>query len=204
VGKEIGLRSEAMESLQSSLALWSLQSQSEIVYNADSDIGSTSPNGASSRQGIELNQHWTPSKSFIFDVDASWVRAHFSKMNDNGEVGNLIPNAVGKVFNSRVTWHENEIWSLGLEWRYIGSYPLSQDGSLVAPASTIFNARYRRKISSDVDISLDILNALNRRYFDIAYQQDFQACTQCAYNPNGETVHPGEPRQFRLTLRWSY
>ncbi|MEJ1958566.1 MAG: TonB-dependent receptor [Nitrosomonadales bacterium] len=48
LGKEFGLRTEAIQGLQSSLALWSLDSDSEIVYSADSAIGSTTPNGAAS------------------------------------------------------------------------------------------------------------------------------------------------------------
>ncbi|MFZ6724179.1 TonB-dependent receptor [Undibacterium sp. MH2W] len=55
IGKEIGLRTEIIPGLQSSLALWSLNSESELTYNQDSAIGSTSPNGASKRYGIEWN-----------------------------------------------------------------------------------------------------------------------------------------------------
>jgi outer membrane receptor protein involved in Fe transport len=60
-GAELGLRTEITPGLQSSLALWWLNSDSEIVYSADSAIGSTSANGASKRYGLEWNttSSWT-------------------------------------------------------------------------------------------------------------------------------------------------
>jgi len=84
IGKEIGLRTEWISGLQSSLALWSLDSDSELVYNADSTLGSSSPNGASKRTGFEWNNHWSPNRWFLFDADLAWTHARYAQMNDNG------------------------------------------------------------------------------------------------------------------------
>ena len=203
-GKEIGFRSEAIPNLQTSASLWTLHSNSEITFSADSGIGSTSPNGASDRLGLELNNHWTPNKWLLVDADASWIKARYTKMNDNGDVGNQIPNAVSKVFNGRLTFRPSQTWSVGLELRYIGAYPLSQDGSMRAPASTLVNVRYKYQISQNAEMSFDVLNFFNRHYYDIAYQQDYQSSAVSTYNPSGETVHPGEPRQLRGSLKLSF
>lgn len=69
-GKEIGLRTEIVPGLQSSLSFWTLSSASEIIYSADSSIGSTEANGASKRRGIEWNNHWTVAP-WLF-LDATW------------------------------------------------------------------------------------------------------------------------------------
>lgn len=204
LGKEIGMRSEAIQDLQTSLSLWSLHSNSEIIYSADSSIGSTTPNGPSDRVGVEWNNRWSPNKWLSLDLDTSWIKAKYTYMNDNGQMGNDIPNAVNRVINARVTIHQGKLWSAGLEMRFIGAYPLSQDGSMIAPSSFIVNARYRQSLNDRMDVSLDVLNLLNRRYYDIAYQQDYQTCATCAYTANGQTVHPGEPRQTRVTLRYFY
>jgi TonB-dependent Receptor Plug Domain len=204
LGKEVGVRSEAIQDVQTSLSLWSLHSNSEIVYSADSAIGSTSPNGPSDRVGLEWNNRWSASKWLLLDMDASWIHARYTVMNDNGQLGNDIPNAVGRVVNARATIHQGKRWSAGIEMRYIGAYPLSQDGSMMAPSSFIVNARYRQSLSDRTDVSLDALNLFNRRYNDIAYQQDYQTCSTCTYTANGQTVHPGEPRQVRITLRYFY
>jgi hypothetical protein len=49
-------------------------------------------------------------------------------------------------------------------------------------------------------LSLDVLNPFDRRYYDIAYQQDYRVSPTSAPVPSGITVHPGEPREFRVTM----
>ena len=204
LGKEIGLRTEAFRGLQSSLALWSLHSNSELTYNADSDIGSTTPNGASERYGVEWNNHMIANRWLLLDADLAWTHARYATMNDNGALGNLIPNAVSKVGILRATIHDLGPWAAGIETRYIGPYPLSQDGMQMAPSAIVTNLRLLRNITPDMDLALDVLNVFNRQYYDIAYAQDYQISAGGTYvsdSVNGGTVHPGEPREFRLTLR---
>ena len=57
-GAELGLRSEWLPGLQSSLALWRLDFDSELVYVGDS--GTTEPNRPSRRHGVEWNNRWIP------------------------------------------------------------------------------------------------------------------------------------------------
>jgi len=197
-GKEIGVRTEVIDSLQSSIVLWSLNSDSEIVYSADD--GSTQANGASKRYGLEWNNHWAASRRLLFDADLAWTRARYADANANGQAGNLIPNAVGKVALIRAAFHEMGPWSVGVETRYIGPHPLTQDGSLQAPSAIVTNLRAQRQLSPTLALSLDALNLFNREYFDIAYGQDYRVSPSSPVVPSGITVHPGEPREFRLTL----
>ena len=199
-GKEIGVRTEIIEGLQSSIALWSLDSDSEIVYAADSAIGSTEPNGASKRTGVEWNNHWIANHWLLLDADLAWTRARYANMNDNGSAGDLIPNAVNKIALLRAAIHDVGPWLAGIETRYIGQYPLAQDGSLIAPSAIVTNVRVRREISPSMTISADVLNVFDRQYYDIAYQQDYQVSPASPVVPSGITVHPGEPRQLRVTL----
>ena len=203
-GKEIGLRTEIVPGLQSSLSFWTLSSASEIIYSADSSIGSTEANGASKRRGIEWNNHWTVAPWLFLDADLAWTHARYADANANGDTGNLIPNAVSKVGMFRATIHRLGPWSAGLETRYIGSYPLSQDGSLRAPAAIVTNLRVQRELSPRVTLSAEVLNLFNRRYYDIAYQQDYQVSPNSPVVPSGVTVHPGEPRQFRVALKVAF
>ena len=203
-GKEIGLRTEVIQNLQSSIAFWTLDSDSEIVYNADSDIGSSSPNAASKRYGVEWDNHWITNDQLFIDADLAWTHARYAIKNANGETGDLIPNAVGKVALLRATCHNFYGWSAGLETRFVGPSPLTQDGSLMAPSSLVTNLRLNHSISNKVTASIDILNLFNTKYYDIAYQQDYQISPTSPVVPNGVTVHPGEPLQFRVTLKFNY
>ena len=49
--------------------------------------------------------------------------------------------------------------------------------------------------------SRDVLNVFDRKYYDIAYEQDYRLSPTAPIVPAGITGHPGEPRQVRLTLR---
>jgi outer membrane receptor protein involved in Fe transport len=200
-GKELGVRTEAIHGLQSSLALWSLNSDSELVYNADSGIGTTSPNGASKRNGVEWNNHLVLARHFLFDADLAWTRARYASGNENGRSGDFIPNAVSKVALLRGTAQHLGRWSAGLETRFIGAYPLSQDGSLTTPSAVVTHVRLQCDLSPTFGLSLDLLNVFDRAFWDVAYDQDYRVSPGSRVVPDGITVHPGEPRQVRLTLR---
>jgi hypothetical protein len=201
-GKEVGLRTGLIPRLQSSLALWGLNSDSELVYNADSDIGSTSPNGASQRHGVEWDNHLVVNRWMLLDGNLAWVHARYASAN--AQPGDQIPNAVGKVALFAATVNGYDGWSGGIETRYIGPYPLSQDGSLVAPSAVITNLRAQRVLTQSASLTMDVLNLFSRDYYDIAYAQDYQVSATSPVVPDGITVHPGEPRQLRVSLSVRY
>jgi len=199
-GKEIGVRTAIIPGLQSSLALWSLNSQSELVYNADSDIGSTSPDAASKRYGIEWNNHFVSIPHLLLDLDLAYTHARYAQDNQNGQLGDDIPNAVAAVASFRATLMNFGPWSAGIETRYIGAYPLSQDGSLRNPGAAVTNVRFQRQLTKRTAIIVDGLNLFDKQYYDIAYEQDYRVTPTSPIVPNGVTVHPGEPRAVRVTL----
>jgi outer membrane receptor protein involved in Fe transport len=204
IGQEIGLRTEVIPGLQSSLALWSLNSESELTYTADSSIGSSEANGASRRYGVEWNNHWIAKPWLLFDADLAWTHARYAEKNANGDIGNLIPNAASKVALLRATLRNRGAWSASLETRYIGGYPLTQDGSQKAPSAIVTNLRVQYDVNPKATVTVDALNLLNRKYYDIAYAQDYRATPTGPDVPNGVTVHPGEPREIRLSLNYKF
>jgi len=201
-GKEIGLRTELIPGLQSSVALWSLNSDSELTYNQDSTIGSTSPNGASKRYGIEWNNHMALNQWLLLDIDLAWTRARYAQMNDNDAFGNQIPNAVGRVGSLGLTATHLGPWSGSVNMRYTGPYPLSQDGALVGPSATVTNLQLQRQITPKLSLSFNVLNLFNRHYFDIAYEQNYRVTPTAPIVPSGISVHPGAPRELRVTLKY--
>lgn len=57
-GAELGLRSEALANVQSSLALWYLTLDSELAFVGDA--GTTEAGRPSRRYGVEWNTRWQP------------------------------------------------------------------------------------------------------------------------------------------------
>jgi outer membrane receptor for monomeric catechols len=198
-GSELGLRTEVVPGLQSSLALWKLDFASELTYSGDS--GTTSPNGPSRRYGIEWNNHWVPQPWLLFDLDLAWTHARFKDQEDDGiTVGSFVPNSVDRVFTGTVTLKDLGPWSVSLTERYIGSGALTSDNSVRSSSSLISNLRFSHKISANSTLSLDVLNLFDRKYNDIAYYYATQLAGE-AVPVNDKVVHPGEPRTARLTLR---
>jgi hypothetical protein len=154
-GSELGLRTEVVPGLQSSLALWKLDFASELTYAGDA--GTTSANGPSRRYGIEWNNHWVPQSWLLFDLDLAWTHARFRDQEDDGiTVGSFVPNSVDRVFTGTVTLKDLGPWSVSLTERYIGPGALTSDNSVRSSSSLISNLRVSRKLSANATLSLDV------------------------------------------------
>ena len=194
-GFEFGARTEWVPGLQSSLALWKLDFNSELVYVGDA--GATEPNRPSTRRGVEWNNRWIPLPWLLVDADLAWTHARFS---DDDPAGNRIPNAVDKVGSIAVTARDLGPWSASLQWRYLGSGALIEDNSVRSNPSITTNLRVSRKLWRDAELTLDVFNLFDREVNDIEYYYESQ--------PAGEAtpvvdrhVHPAEPRTVRVTLK---
>ena len=112
--------------------------------------------------------------------------------------------AVPEVALIRATAKDFGPWTAAVEERYIGSYPASQDGTITSPSSLVTNIRVQRQLSPSVKVSLDVLNAFDVKYFDIVYQQGYRTSPTAPAVPSGTSVHPGEPREFRVNLNVAF
>jgi uncharacterized protein affecting Mg2+/Co2+ transport len=196
-GTELGFRTEAIPGLQSSLALWGLKLDSELVYVGDA--GATEASRASSRRGVEFNNRYTPVQWLLIDADFAWSRGRF----DNGD---RIPNAVDRVASMAVTLRDLAHWTTSLQWRYLGSGPLVEDNSVRSRPSSTLNTRITRGLPGwgrQTDITLDIFNLTDRRVNDIQYFYESRLPGDPAPVADRH-VHPAEPRTFRLSLRWGF
>ncbi len=193
-GWELGLRTEAMPGLQSSLALWRLRSASELVYVGDA--GATEASGASTRRGIEFNNRWMPSRHWLIDADLAWTHARF----DNGD---RIPNAVDRVASVAATLKAWGPWSASLQWRHLGSGALVEDNSQRSRSASTLNLRASRDLRDGLGrpatLTMEVFNLTNRQVDDIQYFYESQLPGEAAPVAD-RVVHPAEPRSVRLTL----
>lgn len=194
-GYEVGARSEWIPGLQTSVALWRLDFDSELVYVGDD--GTTEPNRPSTRRGIELNNHYVPVSWLLIDADVAWTHARFSAYDP---VGDHIPNSVDQVASLGITFRDLGAWNAGLQWRYLGPGALIEDDSVRSHSSLTTNLRIGRKLGSRAELTLDVFNLLDRKVDDIEYYYASQLRGEPA-PVNDLHVHPGEPRSFRLTFR---
>ena len=198
-GHEIGLQSHLIANLQTSLAIWQLALDSELVYVGDA--GNTEAGRASRRTGIEWTQHWTPSSQFWLDGSLAWTRPRYV---DGALAGASIPNAVQKLAHLSLTWRHAAAWSGSLGVRYIGAAPLVEDNSVRSSSSVTANLRIQHTVSHDLDLALDVLNLTNRQNNDISYYYTSRLAGEPAAGVADVHVHPAEPRTLRLTARLRY
>ncbi len=190
-GFEVGARTEWLRGLQSSLALWQLRSDSELVYVGDA--GATEASAGSRRRGVEWNNRWVPVPWFLLDADFAWTHARF----DNGD---RIPNAVDRVASVAATVRDWGPWSASLQWRYLGSGALVEDNSVRSLPSLTTNLRVSRKLGRQAEVTLDVFNLTDRKVSDIQYFYASQLPGEAAA-VDDRHVHPAEPRTLRLSLR---
>ncbi|WP_079434773.1 TonB-dependent receptor [Zoogloea sp. LCSB751] len=196
-GYELGMRSAILPGLQTSLALWQLDIASELVFAGDA--GTTEPSFPSKRTGIEWASYWTPTAAIIVDADLALSRARYTRVDDSVP-GPYVPGAVQKVASLGASYDNGGPWSGGVRLRYFGPRPLIEDDSVRSKGSTLINLRASYRLDRRTRLSLDVLNALNRKVSDIDYYYASQLSGEAAPVSDIHT-HPAEPRSYRLSLR---
>ncbi len=190
-GGELGVRTEIVPGLQSSLALWQLRLGSELVFSGDA--GDTQASGASKRSGIEWSNHYVTTTWLLLDADLSMSRARFTN-------GDYVPGSVDKVASFGVTVIDYGPWSGQFQLRYFGPRPLIEDDSIRSKATTLAYARIGYKISPSVKVALDVFNLFDRKASDIDYFYASRLNGEPAGGFDDIHFHPVEPRSFRVTL----
>jgi outer membrane receptor protein involved in Fe transport len=198
-GQEIGVKSQIVPGLQTTVALWRLDFGSELVYVGDA--GNTEAGRPSRRTGVEWSSHWTPGEHFLMDANLAWTRPRYS---DNDPAGNDIPNAVQTVANLTFAFRNSGAWSGSLGIRYVGAAPLVEDNSVRSTANVLANLRVNRKISNDLDLALDVLNLTDRKNNDISYYYTSRVAGEPMRGVEGVHVHPADPRTVRVTARMRF
>ena len=198
-GGELGLRTELVPGLQTSLALWQLKLGSELVFSGDA--GDTEASGASKRYGIELNNHYIANRWLLLDGDIAVSRAHFDEdQGDAPNIGRNIPGSVNTVVSLGATVTELGPWFGQFQLRYFGPRPLIEDGSQRSKATTLAYLRVGYKITPDLKLALDVFNLFDRQASDIDYYYASRLPGEPGAGVNDVHFHPVEPRSFRLTL----
>jgi len=198
-GGEIGVRTRAVNHLQMSLALWMMQSDSELVFAGDT--GGTEPTGPTRRSGIEWANYWTPTPWFILDADVALSRARYTDPSSAG--GEYVPEAIEKTVSIGVAITDYDNYFGGLRLRYFGSRALIEDNSVRSQPSTLVNLKVGRHLSKNLDLSVDVYNLFDHNTYDIEYYYESKLATEST-SVMDRMVHPGEPRSGRLTLTYRY
>jgi hypothetical protein len=227
-GGEIGVRTAAVPHLQSTVSLWYLRSNSELMQ--DGDTGGTSASEQSSnRYGLEWANYYTPSEHLAVDFDIADSRAQFTQIDpddaaqsvvkaslsvngtpdgtvnwqESGPGGKLVPEAVKLVISSGATLHDLKGFSSSLRLRYFGPRSLTSDGLYQSNQTVLLNGEIGYQFFKKWHMTTEFLNMLNRKDADIDYAYVYQI-TPTAAPTFGRVDHPTEPFLVRFALGRSF
>lgn len=198
-GSEVGMRTEIIPHLQSALAIWQLDLDSELLYVGDA--GETEPTRASKRKGIEWSNHYIANDWLLLDADVALSQARFTK---NDGAGRHIPGALGRVISLGATLHHLGPWSGVFQLRHFGPRPLIEDNSVRSNSTTIAYAHVGYQLNPNTKIMLDIFNLFNRKQSDIDYFYTSRLNGEPAEGVDDRHFHPVEPISARLTVNYRF
>jgi outer membrane receptor protein involved in Fe transport len=194
-GMEVGVRTEIIPRLESSLSLWQLKVDSELLFTGDA--GTTEPSRPSKRTGIEWTNHYKAYSWLFVDFDLS---ASHAKFTDEDPVGNKIPGSLDKVASLALTVDSIGPWFGTLQYRYFGPRPLIEDDSVRSKATEITNLRVGYKIDPKWRVHMDVYNLFDRKDSDVDYYYTSRLQGEPAGGVDDVHFHPVEPRTVRVTL----
>ena len=199
-GVELGMRTEVVRGLQTSLALYQLDYNSELLFAGDA--GSTADTGRPSRRiGGELSNYYRLATWLTIDADIAYARTRYRNADP---IGQFIPGSVEGVASLALTVDDVGPWFGALQVRYFGPRPLIEDNTVRSQATGTVNGRIGYKFSPTLRLAVELYNLTNRRNSAIDYAYQSRLPGEAAEGKFDVHFHPIESRSIRANLVYNF
>ena len=198
-GAEIGFRTVRLRGLQSTVALWYLGIDSELLFVGDA--GTTEPGRPSRRVGIEWTNYARLAPWFTVDADLAFTRARFT---DDDAAGTQIPGALERVISAGLTVEPRKPIFGSLRVSHFGPRPLIEDGSVTSKSTTIWNGQVGYRLSNKARLVLEAFNLFDAEVSDIDYFYASRLPGESADGVEDIHTHPALPRSARIGVQFSF
>ena len=197
VGGEVGIRTSALPGLRSTVTLWTVDLDSELLFVGDA--GTTEASDASTRVGLTVANFYRFAPGWSADVDVSFTRARFQELVEGED---RVPGAMENVIAAGLTRDTGRDGLTGsIRLRRFGTYPLIEDNSVRAQAHTMANLALGYRLG-DLRLEVQMLNVFDEQLSDIQYFYGSRLQGEAVGGVEDVHFHPAEPRQFRVRLSW--
>jgi outer membrane receptor protein involved in Fe transport len=200
-GAEVGIRTVLIPGLQSTVSLWWLDLDSELVFVGDA--GTTEATRESRRYGIEIANYYDPFAWLTFDADVSLSHARF---RDSDPAGDHIPGAVESVVAAGATVHDLGGPFGTIRLRYFGPRPLIENDDERSDDTVLLSAKVGYEFNETWTIAAEVFNLLDRSDHEIDYFYESRLIDE-PENPDTEDggyddihFHPVDPISVRVAL----
>jgi hypothetical protein len=198
-GAEVGVRTVRIRGLQSTVALWYLGLDSELLFVGDA--GTTEAGRSSRRVGIEWTNYARLAPWLTLDADLAFTRARFT---DDDPVGTRIPGALDRVISAGVTVEPRNPLFGSLRVRHFGPRSLLEDASVTSKSTTLWNGEVGYRLSPNARIVLEAFNIFDAEVSDIDYFYTSRLRGEPAGGVDDVHLHPALPRSARIGLQFSF
>ncbi|MEL7061182.1 MAG: TonB-dependent receptor [Acidobacteriota bacterium] len=196
-GIDVGFRTTAIEGLHTTVTVFQLELDSELLFVGDG--GATEASRPSRRRGVEWTNVYSPRPWLTFDLDITWTDAEFT---DTAPEGDEIPGSIGRTIAAGVRFDDRGPVYGALRWRSFSDVPLIEDGSAVWDDSERLDGLIGWRINDKVSLELEALNLLDSEDSDIEYFYASRLPGEPADGIEDVHLHPIEPLSARLSLVW--
>jgi hypothetical protein len=194
-GAEVGLRTVRIRGLQSTVALWYLGLDSELLFVGDA--GTTEAGRPSRRVGLEWTNYVRLKPWLTIDGDLAFSRARF---RDEDPAGSHIPGALDRVISAGVTIEPEHPFFGSLRVRHFGPRPLIEDASVTSRGTTIWNGEAGYRVTRRARVVLELYNIFDAEVSDIDYFYPSRLPGEPAKGFEDIHTHPALPRSVRIGL----
>jgi outer membrane receptor protein involved in Fe transport len=184
-----------VKGLQSTLAIWWLDIDSELLFIGDA--GTTEASRPSRRYGLEFANYYSPTDWLTFDADLSFSHSRFR--DDVPDEGNHIPNSVETVIAAGATFHDVYGGFFGgPRLRFFGPRTLIEDNSKRSESTLLVSAMLGYEVNKNLSFQAEVYNILDRKDDTITYFYGSRLPGENAAGVDDFHFHPVEPVSFRL------
>jgi outer membrane receptor protein involved in Fe transport len=226
-GEEVGMRANIQRNIAVTFALYNLWQQSETII--DPDVGQDTAGPPSRRYGYEINFTYQIRRWLEFYGSFSGDHTRFTHPFDDGtgHLGDYITDAPYATGSGALYLNNLGPWSAGLDYRFLGNYPLSSGpcvdsaavrdfpgatscataptalGQISAKGFGELNADVHYAFESGWGATLGIFNILNTHAAAAEFWYVDRLKSEISAYPDGIAdvhEHPLEPLMVRLTI----
>ena len=196
-GAELGIRTEYINGLIATAAVFWLELDSELLFVGDA--GTSEPNAATRRNGVEFSAFWTVNDWLVLDAAVTKTEGEFKGLPKGADE---IPDAHGFTASAGVTVVTGDGWTASLRMRHFGDATLTEDATVGKDASTLLNLGVTRDFGNIV-LGLEVLNLLDAEDDDIAFFFESQLAGEPA-PVEGIHFHPAEERALKFSFKYEF
>jgi hypothetical protein len=198
-GAEFGVRTVRLRGLQSTLSVWYLGIDSELVFVGDA--GTTQAGRPSRRVGVEWTNYWRVRPWLTLDADLSFSRAQFT---DDDPIGNRIPGALARVISGGFNIEPRQPVFGSIRVRHFGPRPLIEDATVNSNGTTLWNGEVGYRLSNRARIVGEVFNLFDTKVADIDYFYTSRLPGEALDGVDDVHTHPALPRSARVGLKLSF